>query len=52
MTNNSPIEWFDDFIGLAYRYFEIRMTVAPCSAIERRLQNYGEKQPTGGMTIL
>ena len=29
MTNNSPIEWFDDFIGIAYRYFEIRMTVTP-----------------------
>ena len=29
MSNNSPIVWFDDFIGIAYRYFEIRMTVAP-----------------------
>ena len=29
MSKNSSIEWFDDFIEIAYRYFEIRMTVAP-----------------------
>ncbi len=29
MSKNSAVKWFDDFIGIAYRYYEIRMTVAP-----------------------
>ena len=29
MTSDSPVQWFDDFNGVAYRYFEERMTVIP-----------------------
>ncbi len=26
---SSPISWFDDFLGVAYRYFDLRMNVIP-----------------------
>ena len=29
MPSESPIPWFDNFIGVAYRYYEIRMNVVP-----------------------
>ena len=29
MSSEPPIQWFDDFNGIAYRYFEERMTVVP-----------------------
>jgi len=29
LPSESPIPWFDDFIGVAYRYYEIRMNVVP-----------------------
>ena len=25
----SPIPWFDDFVGVAYRYFDLRMNIVP-----------------------
>ena len=29
MTSDPPVQWFDDFNGVAYRYFEERMAVIP-----------------------
>ena len=29
MTSESSIKWFDDFIGVAYRYYDLRMNVVP-----------------------
>ena len=29
MSSQSPIPWFDDFIGVAYRYYDLRMNVVP-----------------------
>ncbi len=27
--SSSPIPWFDDFVGVAYRYYDLRMNVVP-----------------------
>ena len=29
MSSQSPIPWFDDFEGVAFRYYDLRMNVAP-----------------------
>ena len=29
MSSQSPIPWFDDFVGVAYRYYDLRMNVIP-----------------------
>ena len=29
MPSDSPIPWFDDFIGIAYRYYDLRMNLVP-----------------------
>lgn len=29
MSAEAVVPWFDDFIGIAYRYFDLRMNVAP-----------------------
>lgn len=29
VLSKSPIPWFDDFLGVAYRYYDLRMNVAP-----------------------
>jgi hypothetical protein len=29
MSSQSPIPWFDDFVGVAYRYYDLRMNVVP-----------------------
>jgi len=29
MSSQSSIPWFDDFIGVAYRYYDLRMNVIP-----------------------
>ena len=29
MSSQSPIPWFDDFKGVAFRYYDLRMNVAP-----------------------
>lgn len=29
MSAQSPIPWFDDFLGVAYRYFDLRMNIVP-----------------------
>ena len=29
MSSQSPIPWFDEFVGVAYRYYDLRMNVVP-----------------------
>ena len=29
MPSDSPIPWFDDFVGVAYRYYDLRMNLVP-----------------------
>ena len=29
MASDSPISWFDNFIGIAYRYYDLRMNLIP-----------------------
>ncbi|MHA7646619.1 hypothetical protein [Nitrosopumilus sp. S4] len=29
MSSSSSIPWFDDFVGVAYRYYDLRMNVVP-----------------------
>jgi len=29
VTSKSPVPWFNTFLGVAYRYFDLRMNVAP-----------------------
>ncbi|MDX1441034.1 MAG: hypothetical protein R3237_01075 [Nitrosopumilaceae archaeon] len=29
MLSQSPIPWFDEFVGVAYRYYDLRMNVVP-----------------------
>ncbi|MGY5141992.1 MAG: hypothetical protein ACW9WZ_02985 [Nitrosopumilus sp.] len=29
MSDNSSIPWYDDFLGVAYRYYDLRMNVVP-----------------------
>ena len=29
MPSDLPFQWFDDFIGIAYRYFDLRMNLVP-----------------------
>ena len=31
MSSQSSIPWLDEFIGVAYRYFDLRMNVVPLS---------------------
>jgi hypothetical protein len=28
-SSQSPVPWFDDFVGVAYRYYDLRMNVVP-----------------------
>ena len=38
MSSQSPIPWFDDFVGVAYRYYDLRMNVVPLFKITERKQ--------------
>ena len=29
MSSGSPYQWFDDFVGVAYRYYDLRMNLVP-----------------------
>lgn len=35
---SSPIPWYDDFLGVAYRYYDLRMNVVPLFS-ERKVAN-------------
>ena len=32
MSTSSRIPWFDDFVGVAYRYYDLRMNIVPLIA--------------------
>ena len=40
MSSSPPIQWFDSFIGVAYRYYEIRMNVVPLFSDLKKAQNF------------
>ena len=29
LSSDSPYQWFDDFVGIAYRYYDLRMNLLP-----------------------
>ena len=29
LSSDSPVKWFDDLVGVAYRYYDLRMNVVP-----------------------
>ena len=29
LSSDSPYQWFDDFVGVAYRYYDLRMNLVP-----------------------
>ena len=29
MPSQSSVPWYDDFVGVAYRYYDLRMNVVP-----------------------
>ena len=29
LSSDSPFQWFDDFAGVAYRYYDLRMNLVP-----------------------
>lgn len=29
MSSQTPVPWYDDFVGIAYRYYDLRMNVVP-----------------------
>jgi len=29
LPSDSPYQWFDDFVGIAYRYYDLRMNLLP-----------------------
>ena len=40
MSSDPSIQWFDSFIGVAYRYYEIRMNVVPLFSDLKKAQNF------------
>ncbi|WP_299290250.1 hypothetical protein [Nitrosopumilus sp.] len=39
MSSQSSIPWFDEFIGVAYRYFDLRMNVVPLFSDQKESLN-------------
>ena len=42
------IPWFENFVGIAYRYFEIRMNVVPLFSDLKKAQIFWREQVIGG----
>ena len=40
MPSDTQIPWFDDFSGVAYRYYEIRMNVVPLFSDLKKAQDF------------
>ena len=40
MPSDSPIPWFDDFIGIAYRYYDLRMNLVPLFQDFKKARNF------------
>jgi len=49
---DSPIPWFDDFVGIAYRYYDLRMNLIPLFHDFKKAQAFGVKRSNGGMITL
>ncbi len=39
MTEETAIPWFDDFLGVAYRYYDLRMNVVPLFSERKQAAN-------------
>jgi hypothetical protein len=39
LSSQSPIPWFDDFVGVAYRYYDLRMNVVPLFSNKKQAVN-------------
>ena len=39
MSSESSIEWHDDFLGVAYRYYDLRMNIAPLFSDRKEAAN-------------
>ena len=39
MSSKSPVSWFDQFIGVAYRYFDLRMNIIPLFNTKKEATN-------------
>ncbi len=39
MSSQSPVPWFDDFVGVAYRYYDLRMNVVPLFTERKKATN-------------
>ena len=40
MPLDSPIPWFDDFVGIAYRYYDLRMNLIPLFHDFKKAQSF------------
>lgn len=39
MSHQSPVPWFDDFVGVAYRFYDLRMNVVPLFSDRKQATN-------------
>ena len=39
LSSHSPVPWFDDFVGVAYRYYDLRMNVVPLFTVRKQATN-------------
>ena len=39
LSSHSPVPWFDDFVGVAYRYYDLRMNVVPLFTERKQATN-------------
>lgn len=39
LSSQSPIPWFDEFVGVAYRYYDLRMNVVPLFTERKKATN-------------
>lgn len=39
MSSQSPIPWFGDFVGVAYRYYDLRMNIVPLFSKRKQAVN-------------
>ena len=40
MSSDSPVKWFDNLVGVAYRYYDLRMNVVPLFDDFKRAQEF------------
>lgn len=39
LSSQSPVPWFDNFVGVAYRYYDLRMNVVPLFSERKQATN-------------